>query len=582
MKQVYTLLLLAVLSANTALAEGVHLGYCEGILPDDGIGLSGNNSTISGAVFITPEMLAPFSGCQATSLYVGIPQNLSTFPESITGWLRSEKEGDNLAMGTIEVGNGWLTLQLDNAIEVSDYAESGFWAGYEFVQSKKINLLAIGGQKDIDNSCWVAKNGVWTDYKQFGVLPIEVIVEGGSIPQYNLALTDCYTASAVKYGSTLTIQGTIVNNAIQDAVSPVVKITMEDKEWTETIDATIKYREKRTFSSLITLDPTDTQSRDLIIDVEVLWPDAIVDETVSDNQCQLVVSLVDELYVRKMVVEEGTGSECQWCVRGIVGMAEMKENHPDDFIGIAVHYYTVNDPYYINPTEGSYSKYLMNYITSFPGCIINRDGAIHDPNTQELEDYLNAMDPAAIVDVTLQTSYADEQLTFNSDTRFLINNPDADYRLAYVVVENQLPITQTNGYSGGNAGPMGGYEYKPKVVDILVDDVARGIWPSSTGDANSLPHDIQKGQTYNHSLTIRMPKHEDANNLEAIVLVLDAKNGSIMNAAKCDYIEGLTSGIHPVQASSLQRPTYNLQGQAIATSDKGIVISNGMLKFVTE
>ncbi len=579
---ILSLSLLALLSSGTIQAEGVHLGYCNGSFPQEGIGLSGNNATISGAIYITPEMLAPYADCQATSLYVGIPQNLTTYPEQLTGWLRTDKEGENLTSGTIEAEGGWLTILLDSPLEVNDYVESGIWAGYEFEQAKKINLLAIGGEKEIENACWIARNGAWTDYKQFGVLPLEVIIEGESLPNHDLALVNCYTASAVKFGSKLNIYGTIVNNAIQEASYPIVTITMEGKVWTDTINVTIPYRGKETFCTEIVLDPQDMQERDLQFDVEILWQDGIVDETLDDNRCQLAVSLVDELFVRKMVVEEGTGSECQWCVRGIVGMAEMKEKHPDNFIGIAVHYYTVNDPYYIGPTEGSYSKYLMNYITSFPGCIINRDGDIHDPNTQELEDYLTAMDPTAVVDVALQASYADEQLTFSSATQFLINNPNADYRLAYVVIENQLPITQTNGYSGGNAGPMGGYEYKPKVVDILVDDVARGIWPTSTGAENSLPQEIQKGQVYNHSLTIRMPKYSDVNNLEAIALVLNAKDGSIMNATKCDYIEGLTSGIQQIEATIGRNAIYDPQGKRLTTTSHGIIIQNGTLMFVTE
>ena len=580
MNRVFLFVVFLIHTIGYSLADGIHLGYCDGKLPTSSMGQSGNGATISAALKITPEMLIPYTDCQITSLYIGLALDLSTYPDNITGWLRAERDGDNIRTYTIDAHGGWLTLQFDSPVEIADYVTSGIWVGFDYTQPKRLNLLAIGGPCNVEDACWVGKNGNWNDFSQYGVLPIEAVVEGPSVPYHDLSLLRCFSSSAVTFGSTINLHGTLRNNALQSVESPIIRLSYEGKEQSKALPVTLTYRQETEFDLSFQLDPADTQARDLIVDIEVLWPDGSMDENISDNSIQLAISLVEQLYSRRMVVEEGTGNECQWCVRGIVGLEEMKQQYPDDFIGIAVHYYTVNDPYYINlATEGSYSNYLSNYITSFPGCLINRDGSLYDPNLQALKEYYLTMDKVAFANVELQAFYQDNQIRFSSETSFLINDQSNEYRLAYVLIENQLPITQANGYSGGDAGPMGGFEEKPNRVDILVDDVARGIWPSATGAEGSLPAKIVKNEVYTHELTIDMPEYADGNNLEAIAILLNMTDGSIVNGTRCRFIDGLTAGIHQLHSEDIPSYMYNLRGQR-TTQKKGIVVMGGQARFM--
>lgn len=583
MNRLFLILLLFLMNASEfSFADGIHLGYCDGKLPTSSMGQSGNGATISAAIKITPEMLEPYADCQITALYIGLALDLSTYPDNVVGWLRAERDGENIRSYTIEAQGGWLTLQFDSPLEIADYVNNGIWAGFDYIQPKRINLLAIGGPCDVPDACWVGKNGNWNDFCQYGVLPIEVIVEGPSVPYHDLSLLSCFTSSAVTFGSTINLHGKLRNNALQSVESPIIKLNYEGNEQTKVLPITLAYRQETEFDLSFQLDPADTQARDLMVDVEVLWPDGSVDENISDNSIHLAISLVEQLYSRRMIVEEGTGNECQWCVRGIVGLGEMKRQYPDDFIGIAVHYYTANDPYYISMiNQDSYSSYLVNYITTFPGCLINRDGRYHDPNYQELSDYYNTMDKAAVADVELQAVYQDEKITFSSKTSFLINDQSNEYRLAYVIIENQLPILQSNGYSGGGSGPMGGFEEKPIQVDILVDDVARGIWPSATGAKGSLPAQIVKNEVYAHELTVDMPQYVDGNNVEAIALLLNISDGSIVNGTRCSFIDGLTAGIQQLHCDDPDSTTYNLLGQP-TSQKKGMIVVGGQVRFITD
>lgn len=127
---------------------------------------------------------------------------------------------------------------------------------------------------------------------------------------------------------------------------------------------------------------------------------------------------------------------------------------------------------------------------------------------------------------------------------------------------------------------MGGFEEKPIQVDILVDDVARGIWPSATGAKGSLPAQIVKNEVYAHELTIDMPQYVDGNNIEAIALLLNISDGSIVNGTRCTFIDGLTAGIHQLHYDKLNSPTYNLVGQP-APHKMGMIVVDGQVRFIT-
>lgn len=83
------------------------------------------------------------------------------------------------------------------------------------------------------------------------------------------------------------------------------------------------------------------------------------------DQCIGTLCVLSQMYSRKVVVEEGTGTWCGYCPRGIVAMEAMAEKYPDNFIGIAVH---SGDEMQV---DGSYYP-VLNYFSGFPGCIVNR------------------------------------------------------------------------------------------------------------------------------------------------------------------------------------------------------------------
>lgn len=235
-----------------------------------------------------------------------------------------------------------------------------------------------------------------------------------------------------------------------------------------------------------------------------------------------------ELYPRRMVVEEGTGTWCPWCVRGIVGMEYMAKNYPDNYIGIAIHSGDADPMNY----EDAYGLSFSNI--GFPSAYFNRNDQ-SNPSSLIMENYLknqSGFTTDAMVKITSVT-YSDDysQLKVSANTRFGFDKLGADYRLAYVITEDSVgPYMQSNGYASTNS-EMGGFENLPSLTSVVFNDVARGIYPSLTGVEGSVPATINACTDYSYEYSFPMPKNcDDYENLNLTILLYDTKTGEIVNA----------------------------------------------------
>lgn len=249
-------------------------------------------------------------------------------------------------------------------------------------------------------------------------------------------------------------------------------------------------------------------------------------------------------YRHAVVAEEITGTWCGYCVRGIAAMARMKEDFGEDFIGIAVHAGSQTWP---DPMEMyEYNGWLFNQfnMSGYPHCTVNRSTTTTgDPsnipyyyNTYANQDNYYGLDLTADIDTKTRT------VTAHTDLYCARDVAEANFRLAYAVIENDVHSeesiywSQSNYYAGGSLGEMGGFENLPDVVppaDMWYQDVARYFSDSFDGIKDSLPSELHDGDVVGHDYTFTMPENilNDANT-ELIVLLLNAKNGMVVNAQK--------------------------------------------------
>lgn len=288
-----------------------------------------------------------------------------------------------------------------------------------------------------------------------------------------------------------------------------------------------------------------------------------------------------ETFLRRMVVEEGTGTWCGFCVRGIATIDYMNSTYPDNFLAVALHCDDEmdNDNNYLNFSSWPIAYYNRKYL--------------NDISKEIAEEYLlnqSGLQTDKMVRIE-NISYSDTEKTFliHTSTRFGWDISDADYRLVYIVTEDKVgPYVQSNYYSG-TGEEMGGFQGLPSYTFVEFDDVFREVYPSKTGVPGSIPATLKLGTSYDYEYEIAIPDNVDnTDNMQLTVLLYDYKTGEILNADRKKLSlqpedngesedNGNTSQALIVHLTSGQQVEFLLDEQPVITfSDTQMLITTQM------
>lgn len=325
------------------------------------------------------------------------------------------------------------------------------------------------------------------------------------------------------------------------------------------------------FEKTFTLVPGDTLAYNLWVEIEGERPDTLKSYAVSF------------LFkpTRRTVIEEGTGMWCGYCPIGTVAMQRMKEKYPDTFIGIATHYEDILE------VDG-YARTL--YFSAYPMGIVNRKYEAEPMVLAEVdgkEDYsllnggfetalLKEQAEVALADVSLSATETNKRISVSAEARFAVNVEKADFRWAFVTVEDALEgdgFYQTNYMSGKTQYNLDGYEDLPdRIVPYTFNDVALSIADHLYGFEGSLPASIEAGKSYTFDRQFTVSNIRNAANVRVVAILLDGKTGHVVNAVQMPlYPTGITA---PTTAATAKRMAgyYSADGRRLAAPQKGINI----------
>lgn len=367
----------------------------------------------------------------------------------------------------------------------------------------------------------------------------------------------------------------------EEVSSFTVSITLGEQTLTQTFDQQVKAG----------LSATWTMSQPITIERGTMLPYSISVEANGDRTCREgKVSFI----AHKVVAEEVTGTWCGYCVRGIVAMEQMRAEHPDDYIGIAVHGSSITwvDGMAFEPTEYLEPLFQRLGMSGYPHCTVNRQKKFTDDPALIPSFYTQAKNGnKPKVDIVLSAEYDAELDQITAHTRLFscTDDAEADYHCVFVMIENEvrgqgIGFYQNNYYAGVHG--YGDYTYWPAVVPdtlMVYPDVARALYGTYDGVADLYPTQLEQGMTYSASYTLdSIPTmiHERANT-ELAVLLLN-KNGVIANADKVKLadLDGYTTGIRSIQLNAndqIADRVYTTDGKclgavAVETLRQGIYI----------
>ncbi len=509
-------LLLCLISIETKAAPThCYWGYCNSKVT----GEFGSKTKAKGAIYIPAEVAKLYKGKTISVIKVG----LAAMSENIKVFITKDLNGENLITKTAgNLYNGWNEVKLSSTYTIDG---EGFYIGYSYE----------GNNKSMGHSAMYSPNGCWADlgdgWKNYATdskhnalaLTIQAQIAGEDMPK-DLWL---YTKRnvIVKKNAPCKFEFGIINLSPRIARTLQVGYTIDDAEekiaeFKTTMGSNVEKEFSIDYSGFSKNGAHTVKFRLISVDGEA-------DAYAGNNTDYTNVKVMDAIPQQRFVVEEGTGTWCGWCPRGIVAFRHMAEKYPETFIGIAVH---KNDPLATN----SYSKLTFK---GYPGCYVNRN--LKNPTSPEagtLEVMHNkyVANPPHI-GVEIEANFTDDtkkKINAKALTTFFADEQNVNYKVSFVLIENGIKgYKQSNYYAGGKYGKMGGFEDLPGSVAIDMDHVARMNY-SFYGVEGSIPTSVKADETVEYAAQLDVPKNiQNADNLYLVALLINGK-GEIENAAE--------------------------------------------------
>ena len=564
--------------------------YCQGAY----MAVPTNYGEFKAAVELPAELTSSLAGAELSSISVASPVDASTARwDPVTGdvlydnpikdvevWIATdiEKEPIIKVQGTLsESGFAWNEIQLTETYTIT--GDSPLFIGYTLDVPENENMYALvtdGDYPDNNYSCYTYSTYIGWDelgmpafgdeyhwLKQgldYGNLALRARISGDMLPVNDVSFVDWLMPSYAVPGEPFEV-GVLVQNRAANPISEMT-LTME-----------IEGMEPQNREITLEYGPID------YLETSVDWADfscttegnniayklyisKLNGETVdlSANAIEGYMLCIDNGYPRNQVFEEATGTWCGWCVLGYAGMEYMAENYAEDgFIGIGVH---SSDPMASMDTADQSYYFFSDFVEGFPSAYLNRDikNSIY-PDPEEFEaTFLDVVDlPAfASIEATLENAGSDRVLTLNTTTCFALGEENADYRVGYTVIEDEVgPYVQTN-YCSGYPGEYYGFGDLDEYVPLVYNDVARNC-SKPLGIENSVPATTVADEKYTYSTEIQLGDDvTDPARVRVVAMVINQNNGMIENA--CVVKTPAYSGVNTVSTSQQLSVAYGVKG----------------------
>lgn len=528
------------------------LGYCAEE-PDNSLG-TGAPASLGGAIFFPAELLSKYAGNKIKMIRFGINTTLAT---DVSVWITKRLGGTMLyEQEVVTVEEGWNDITLEMPYDID---ASGIYVGYSYnitsANSDKTRypIHVSGFGSNVQNATWLFINGQWMDGYgySYGCLQIQAIVEGDNLPVGDVSFENITYNRSIANQS-FSVGGMIGNYGIKEVNSVEVSYTINGV--TKQAVGRLEEPLASNASGVFYFDAEAPEAGMYDMEVVIDKVNGSNDPDMSDNKLSTGLISMTESFPRNTVVEEFTGTWCPYCTRGIAGMKMMTNKYPDSFIGIAVHW-SQNASTKDKMQTDDYADLMDVVEPGFPYCVVDRNYG-GDP-LFDIEGYyqLSQMQKCE-ASLALQTSYTNDtktEVAVNSKVQFSYPDQSTRYRMAYVVVEDNVTgYTQSNAYSGASLTPEDIANLPPEFIEIVnmpqsitnmaFMDVARGIY-NCMGIEGSLEGAIKLNEPKTHTYTITLPltiKNKD--NVRIIAMLIYEPTGEIINAVQAKIGDSAVTG----------------------------------------
>lgn len=553
-----TLLIAIVFGARAV--PGVKLGYCSDM--DAGYGDAGG--VVTPWVSFPSELTEMYLGSSLTKVRIG----LLCKANNVTIYLKHSPEDNepfySKKIGTLEAGWHEFEIEEPYLIKKGEDVAVGYKATFT-----KAGGAAYSQDQVVAEACrafYNTKNS-WIDVK--GAFCIEAILEGEGLITDELGLLTLSEGVKDFFQDFTPLFVTVKNYGSNEVQNFSIGYSVDGGEMVLLdFEGPILSGQTREYE----LDVPEQGIGIHEVVVTVVNVNGVADSYTDNNTLATKITERDPAFIRRVVVEEGTGTWCGWCPRGIVGLDMMVERHPEQFIPIALH---SGDQFVPEGYQKSLDK-----LTSLPGSYVDRR-LTGDPYYDIENNFQKEVAQTCHVAYDIrEASVVGNTLRVVSKVMVDSETPASQLNVAFTITEDGLYGKQNNSYSGSSE-KMGGWEELPSVVPCEYMFVARGIYPSYDGIC-LLSGTLVPEEDYEFSYEFELPDHiANVNNISVIGQIIDSGNGFILNAKKTvPDLTGAASiaGYGREVSEVVMTEVFNLDGIRVYSSPGPCIMPSGLDK----
>lgn len=430
---------------------------------------------------------------------------------------------------------------------------------------------------------------VWENWSEvYGNLLTRVTISGPTVYVADLAVTAVVAPVQVAYGQPFQTNAICKNYGAADITSVTYWVQVGNGQvytGDYKLPSAVSSQDYITF----TFTPACSEyGAEVPVKVRFTKVNGAADPTPDDNYGETSVFCLSESegFPRVMVLEEGTGTWCGNCPRGLYACEYLTKKYPESFIAIGVHrsdLMEINGGDYSQPGGHDYRVQLSKGL-GYPHAFYNRDeryGTSLAYVDQVENIYRDITGLPAVCSIKTEIAFADEsrnELSVRHTTEFSLDNT-IPYRIATVLVENNVgPYEQQNYYSGVSGVPVGEWAEREGATLAMFNDVARYI-DEYHGLEGSVPEIKRSHEQYIYCMRIPTDRLKSLKDFDVIGLLINSRTGVVENAWKAHGSDELPvadlDGIREITFDKPGMATYDLQGRRVAAPTHGIYIQNG-------
>ncbi len=289
---------------------------------------------------------------------------------------------------------------------------------------------------------------------------------------------------------------------------------------------------------------------------------------------------------KRVVIEEMTGTTCQFCPQGIIAIEYLEDLFEDLVIPVAIHSYS-GDPFG-GSEHSAYSSFLG--LNAAPSGRVDR-GDISSPMYFDKADYVFTspdgltwlqkveaeLGEMAKADISVNAARIDQEghkVSLDVSVKSALNRSDANINVFGILMEDELFGFQNNGLFQTEAPGLGewgkgGANAKSNVL-WYYDDVVRGtsavetagIYSGFNGKGGFIPSELKAGEAIDFTFDFALPSGvTDVNNTKVCLMLVDANSGEFINAVVTDDIATAVAGIEVDDDKAAD--VYDLAGRIV-------------------